>query len=106
MTDQLVVVELWALVVDEKPPGSRPDGGAAHISSDSQVTEEEPAWDQGVGGAARWAGHDVQVRGVEAKSGSWQTVGDQINPEQLHWDQSLGQTECSSQEDTHNWIRE
>lgn len=70
------------------------------LTTDGQVSEEEPAWNEGLlGGTGRFA-HDVQIRGVEAQSGGGQTISDQVHPQQLYWNQSLGKTESSSEEDT------
>lgn len=58
----------------------------ARLTSDGEVSEEEPAGDQWLFGVARRLHHDVQVRGVEAQCCSRQTVCYQIHPEQLHRD--------------------
>lgn len=42
-----------------------------HGTSDGQISEEEPARDQGLFGGARRFAHDVQVRRVEAQSSGW-----------------------------------
>lgn len=70
------------------------------LTTNSHVSEEKPARDQGLLGGTWGLAHDVQVRGVEAQSGGGQTISDQVDPEQLDRDQSLGQTQSSSQEDT------
>lgn len=43
--------------------------------------------------------HDVHVRGVEAKSSSWETVSDQVDPQKLYRNKRLRETQSSSQED-------
>ena len=45
-----------------------------------------------------WFGHDVQVRGVEPEGGGGQAIGDQVDPQKLYRNQSLGQTKSGSQE--------
>ncbi len=69
-------------------------------TSDGQISEEEPARDEGLFGGAGGFAHDVQVRGVEAQRGGGQTVSHKVDPQQLDGDQSLGQTQGSRQEDT------
>ncbi len=73
--------------------------GKQHTSN-GQVSEEEPARDEGLFGGAGSLAHDVQIRGVESQSGGWQTVSHQVHPQKLNWDQSLRKTKSSSQEDT------
>lgn len=69
-------------------------------TSNGHVSEEQPARDERLFGRAGWLAHDVKIWGVEAQSGSGQTVSYQVHPQQLNWDQSLGQTKSSSQENT------
>ena len=69
-------------------------------TSNGQISEEEPARDEGLFGRTGGFAHDVQVRGVEAQGGGRQTVSYEVDPEKLDWDQSLRQTQSSSQEDT------
>ena len=102
MTYQLVVVQLWALLVRGEPPGGSTDGGGADITADSHVTEEEPAADEGLSRATRRLLHDVQIGWVEAEGGGGQAIRDQVNPEQLYGDQGLGHSQGSRQEDTYN----
>ena len=70
------------------------------LTTNSHVSEEQPARDQGLLGGTWGLAHDVQVRGVEAQGGGRQTISHQVDPQQLDGDQSLGQTQGSSQEDT------
>lgn len=69
------------------------------LTSNSQVTEEEPATDEGLLGVAWWFVHDVQVGRVEAQGSGRQTIGHKVHPQQLHRNQSLRKTQGSSQED-------
>lgn len=69
-------------------------------TSNGQISEEEPARDEGLLGGARRFAHDVQVRRVEAQRGGRQTVSHKVDPQQLDGDQSLRQPQGSSQEDT------
>lgn len=71
-----------------------------HHTSNGHVTEEEPSADEGLFGATWWSVHDVQIRGVESQGCSRQTICYQIHPQQLYGNQSLRQTQSSSQEDT------
>lgn len=73
---------------------------AVILTTNSHVSEEQPARDQGLLGGAWGLAHDVQIRGVEAQGGGGQTVSHQVDPQQLDGDQGLGQTQGSSQEDT------
>ncbi|TNN42585.1 hypothetical protein EYF80_047244 [Liparis tanakae] len=62
---------------------------------ESHISEEQPARDQGLLGGTGGLAHDVQIGGVEAQSGGGQTVSDQVDPQQLDGDESLGQTQGS-----------
>ena len=48
---------------------------------------------------ARGLVHDVDVWRVEAEGRSWETIGDQVHPEQLYGNESLRETKGSCQED-------
>ena len=74
--------------------------GVLEQTSNGQVSEEEPAGDEGLLGVAGGPVHDVQVGGVEAQSGGGQTVSHQVDPQKLDGDQGLGETEGSCQEAT------
>lgn len=69
------------------------------LTSDGEVSEEEPPGDEGLAGVARRLAHDVQVRWVEAQSGGRQTVRHQVNPQQLDGDEGFGEPQGRSQED-------
>ena len=69
------------------------------LTSDGEVSEEQPPGDEGLAGIARGLAHDVQVRGVEAQGGGGQAVGHQVDPEQLDRDESLGEAKGRGQED-------
>ena len=68
-------------------------------TSDGQVSEEEPAGDEGLLGVTWGPVHDVQVGGVEAQGGGGQTVRHQVHPQQLDGDQGLGEAQRGGQED-------
>lgn len=70
------------------------------LTSDSHVTEEEPSSNERFVGLSGWSLHDVEIRGVKAQSRGWQTVSDQVDPQELHGNESLGQAKSSSQENT------
>ncbi len=69
------------------------------LTSNGQVSEEEPARDEGLLGVTRRLLHDVQIWGVEAQGGGREAVSHQVDPEQLNWDQSLREAQCRSKED-------
>lgn len=69
-------------------------------TSNGQVSEKEPARDEGLLRVPGRFVHDVQVRGVETQGGGRETVRHQVDPQQLHWNQSLGETQDGRQEDT------
>lgn len=70
------------------------------LTTNSHVSEEQPAGDEGLLGRTWGLAHDVQVRGVEAQSSSRQAISHQVDPQKLDRDQSLRQTQSRSQEDT------
>jgi len=70
------------------------------LTTNNHISEEQPARDQGLLGGTWGLAHDVQIGGVEAQSGGGQTVSNQVDPQQLDGDESLGQTQSSGQEDT------
>lgn len=70
------------------------------LTSNGQVTEEEPAADQGLFGVARGFVHDVQVRRVEAQGSGREPIRHKVHPQQLNRNQSFRKTQGSSQEDT------
>lgn len=69
-------------------------------TTNSHVSEEEPPGDEGLVGAAWGLVHDVQVWWVEAEGGGGQTVSDEVDPQKLYGDESLGHAKSSGQEDT------
>lgn len=71
-----------------------------YITSDGQISEEKPARDERLLGIAWRLLHDVQIWRVEAEGSGRKAISYQVDPEQLNWDQSLRETQCSSQEDT------
>lgn len=67
------------------------------------LPEEEPARDKTFISLAGRFLHNVQVRGIESEGRSGQTVSDQVDPQQLDGDQSLGKTKSGSQENGHDF---
>lgn len=65
--------------------------------------EEEPARDERIVLVTRGLVHDIFVRRIESEGGGGETVGDKVDPEQLHWDERLGKTQRGSQEDADNF---
>lgn len=70
------------------------------LTTNNHISEEQPSGDQGLLGGTWGPAHDVKIRGVEAQGGGGQTVSDQVDPQKLDGDKSLGQTQGGSQEDT------
>lgn len=87
---QLVEGDLRTLRVKHEPPGVAEYGGAADVGSNDHVSEEEPAADERLSAVSGGHSHNRVVGRIEAESGSGKTVGDQVHPEQLNWDESLG----------------
>ncbi|KAF4527892.1 hypothetical protein B566_EDAN017712 [Ephemera danica] len=75
-TYQLVVIELRANRRVHEPPGGSTDSSSTHVATNSHVTEEQPARDEGF------------------------TISDEVDPQKLDGNQSLRQTQSGSQEDT------
>lgn len=96
----MVVVKLRSLLIHGEPPSSRSNSGTADIDSNGHVTEEEPSADQGLLGVPWGLVHDVQIWGVESEGSGGQSISDQVDPQQLDGDQSLGHAQSSGQEDT------
>ena len=97
---QLVECDLGTSTVNSKPPGRCGNSGHAHIHPDDEVAEEEPAGDEGVLDRARRLLHDVHLWRVEPEGSGWQSIGDQVHPQQLDWYEGLGQPQSCRQEDT------
>jgi hypothetical protein len=89
---------------DHVPPSGSTNGAGTDVSTDGHVTEEQPTSNETLRGATGWFVHDVQIRGVETQSSSWQTISDQVDPQKLDGDQSFGQAKGSSQENTDDLI--
>lgn len=66
---------------------------------DFVIPEEQPSRDQTLISLTGWFVHDVEIRWVETKGSSGQTVSDKVDPQQLYGDQSFRETQGSSQED-------
>merc|ERR1712131_411355 len=97
---QQVEGDLGALIVIHEPIGSSGNGGSTHISANDHVSEEQPSGDEGLLGGTGFAAHDVEIGGVEAQGGGGETISNQVDPQELDGDQSLGQTQGSGKEDT------
>lgn len=82
-----------------EPPSGRSDSGKANVASNDKIAEEEPAGDKRIFDVARGLVHDVNVGRVEAKGCCRETVGDQVDPEKLNGNESLGKTKSSCQKD-------
>lgn len=69
------------------------------MTSNGQVSEEEPARDEGLLCVARGLFHDVQIWGVEAQGRGRETISHQVDPEQLNRNQSLGEAQRRRKKD-------
>lgn len=69
------------------------------LTSNGQVSEEEPARDERLLSVTRGFLHDVQVWGVEAQGCGREAISHQVDPEQLNWNQSLGEAQRRSKKD-------
>lgn len=70
-----------------------------NITSNGQISEEEPAGDERLFGVAGRFVHDVQVRRVKAQGSCRQAISHKINPQQLDWNQGLRETQNGGKED-------
>lgn len=89
---QLVPAQMWAVSGADEPPRSREDGGKSDVAADGAVSEQQPGADQVVAAASWWLVHDIEIWWVERERGGWKTVGDQVDPEKLNWDESFWNT--------------
>lgn len=71
----------------------------ATITSNGQISEEEPARDERLFRVTWSFVHDVQVGRVKSQSSCRETISHQIYPQQLDWNQSLRETQYGRQED-------
>lgn len=67
--------------------------GCSNVRANDHVSEEQPSADQRLFRRARRAAHDVGIGRVEAQSRRGQSIGNEIDPKKLHWDQSFGHAE-------------
>jgi len=99
---QLVPAQVWSVSGVQEPPRSREHGGKSDVTTNGAVSEEQPVGDESVVAGSWLLVHDIQIWWVEAESGGWKTVSDQVNPQELDWDKSLWNTESGGQEDANN----
>lgn len=85
--------------VEHEPPRITCDSCDADVRSDNHVPEEQPLADQRFPAVTRRHAHDAVVRRVEAERGRRQTVCYQVDPKQLHRNQSFRHAKKHSQED-------
>ena len=88
---------IWRI---QEPPGGSTDSCSAYITTDGQVPEEQPAGDKRFVCFPWGFLHDVKIRRVETQSGGWETISDQVDPQQLDGNQSFWETESGCQENT------
>jgi hypothetical protein len=96
---QLVPGKCWSIGSVQEPPGSREHGSESDVTTNSAVSEQQPVGDQNVVGASWFFVHDIQIRWVEGESGGWETIGDQVDPEELDWDEGFWDAEGGGKED-------
>mmetsp|Transcript_5320 Transcript_5320/g.10923 ORF Transcript_5320/g.10923 Transcript_5320/m.10923 type:complete len:562 (-) Transcript_5320:1568-3253(-) len=68
------------------------------VDSDDHVAEEYPRSNETVVRTTREFFHDIRVRGIESQSRGGRSVRDEIDPQQLHGNQSLGKAQCRRKE--------
>mmetsp|Transcript_15670 Transcript_15670/g.37760 ORF Transcript_15670/g.37760 Transcript_15670/m.37760 type:complete len:347 (-) Transcript_15670:1641-2681(-) len=86
--------------IGHEPPHEDTDSCKPDVQADHHVPNESPWSDELVVRSARRLDHDIQVRRVESQGGGREPIGDQINPEQLHWNQSLWNSQRGGEKDT------
>ena len=96
---QLVVGQLGTAVGDHVPPGGCSDRRGSDVQPNDHVSEKQPGSDERFLGGPRLFLHDIQVGRIESQSGGRETVGDQVDPEQLDRDQGFRETQGGRQED-------
>merc|ERR1719402_1786529 len=96
---QLVVRHLGSGGVVDEPVSGSSNGGHADVDSNSHVSEEQPGSDKSFVRSSGLLLHDVEIWGVEGEGGGGETVSDQVNPQELHGDQSFGKAESGGEED-------
>ncbi|KAI3481410.1 hypothetical protein L1887_56237 [Cichorium endivia] len=99
---QLRIRDLRPTRVEHKPPRIAKDGRRTHKRSHQQVARKDPARDERVVARARLLAHDARRGRIEAQRGRRQTIRHKVDPQQLHGDQRLGQSQHHRQEDRHH----
>lgn len=100
---QLVPRECWSIGSVTEPPSSRKHSGESDVTTNGAVSEQQPVGDQSVVGASWFFVHDIQIRWVEGESGGWKSVGDQVDPEKLDWDEGFWDAEGGGEEDANDF---
>mmetsp|Transcript_38300 Transcript_38300/g.81772 ORF Transcript_38300/g.81772 Transcript_38300/m.81772 type:complete len:274 (-) Transcript_38300:2083-2904(-) len=81
------------------PVGEDAHTGESNVDANDHVAEEDPGGDEAVVGASGKLLHDVRIRGVESQRRGWGSISDEVNPEELHRDESLWQAQRGREED-------
>jgi len=81
------------------PVDENANGGDTNVESDDHVAEEDPVRDQALIRLSGWLLHDVSIRRVETKSGSWRSISDQVDPEELNGVEAFRDSKHGSEED-------
>jgi len=79
-------------VVANVPVDEDTDSGQTNIGTDNEVTDENRRSDNWFIVSSGRLVHDIWVRRVEGKGGGWETVSDEIDPEELDGVETIGNT--------------
>merc|ERR1719206_302091 len=94
-------MELLAGVAEEPVRGGS-NGCSTNIDTNNHVSEKQPGSDQSFISATWGLVHDVKVWRVEGEGSGWETVSDEVHPQELDRDQSFWETKGSCKEDADN----
>eukprot|EP00960_Hanusia_phi_P072705 767860-Hanusia_phi.AAC.1 len=97
---KLSQVHLRPALVHGLPPDESHDARDPDVGADDDVAHEDPSREKLLVSLARLLGHDVCLRRVEGQSCGGKPVRDQVDPEQRHGHEDLGDAEDDSEEDT------
>ena len=93
---------LRSLGIEHEPPGIPKYSRAANVDTNDHVAKEQPRTDEWFTTVPRRQAHDGVVGRVEAESCRRKTVRDEVDPQKLNRDESLGHSKKDSQEDRNN----
>ena len=99
MMRQLIEREVRSFFSRHEPPCCSSYSCCSNITSDCNVSEEEPSCDQGFICSSWRSVHDVKIRRIESKSSGGKTISYKVDPEKLDRNQGFRETKSSRQED-------